>query len=156
MTHPSHIVERSALRREHDSNDDLALDAAGVKRGTVDVACASRRARVVSGLRGSMQLLRALTIAVVVLSAATCGQKDSSGASAANMLPDSASALRTALDTLRSLGAVDYVADSLVRDGDSITVWAGPRVWMATDRPTSAIALNRLGRVVRIRHVSGG
>jgi len=48
--------------------------------------------------------------------------------------PDSAAASSAALDTLRRLGAREYVVDSLVRHGDTAAVWAGPRVWMATDR----------------------
>lgn len=71
-------------------------------------------------------------------------------------IPDSAAAATAALDTLRGLGAKDYVVDSLVRRADTATVWAGPRVWMATDRPTSAVTVVRPARVVAVRHVYGG
>ena len=70
--------------------------------------------------------------------------------------PDSVAAATTALDTLRRLGARDYVVDSLVRRADTVTVWAGPRVWMATDRPTSAVSVVAPGRIVSIRQILGG
>jgi hypothetical protein len=70
--------------------------------------------------------------------------------------PDSAAAAISALDTLRRLGARDYVVDSLVRRADTATVWAGPRVWMATDRPTSAVSVVAPARIVGIRQILGG
>ena len=70
--------------------------------------------------------------------------------------PDSAAAATAALDTLGRLGAKDYVFDSLVRRADTATVWAGPRVWMATDRPTSVVTVVAPARVVGIRHIPGG
>ena len=72
------------------------------------------------------------------------------------LLPDSATAVRTALDTLHRAGAKDWIADSLVRRGDPVAVWAGPRVWMATDRPMSVVTIVRPARVVAIRHIFGG
>src|SRR4051794_33681928 len=65
--------------------------------------------------------------------------------------PDRAAAALSALDTLRRLGARDYVVDSLVWRADTATVWAGPRVWMATDRPTSAVSVVPPARIVGIR-----
>jgi hypothetical protein len=70
--------------------------------------------------------------------------------------PDSATAATAALDTLRRLGARDYVLDSLVRRADTATVWAGPRVWMATDRPTSVVSVVAPARIVGIRQILGG
>jgi hypothetical protein len=70
--------------------------------------------------------------------------------------PDSAAASSAALDTLRRLGAREYVVDSLVRHGDTAAVWAGPRVWMATDRPTSTVSVVAPARVVGIRSLDGG
>ena len=70
--------------------------------------------------------------------------------------PDSAAAATAAMDTLRRLGAKDYVVDSLVRRADTATIWAGPRVWMATDRPTSVVTVVAPARVVGIRHIPGG
>jgi len=72
------------------------------------------------------------------------------------LVPDSATAVRTALDTLHRAGAKDWIADSLVRRGDTVAVWAGPRVWMATDRPMSVVSIVRPARVVAIRHIFGG
>ena len=70
--------------------------------------------------------------------------------------PDSAAAATAGLDTLRRLGAKDYVVDSLVRRGDTAMVWAGPRVWMATDRPTSVVSVVAPARIVGIRQILGG
>jgi hypothetical protein len=70
--------------------------------------------------------------------------------------PDSAAAARAALDTLGRLGARDYVADSLVRRGDTLAVWTSPRVWMATDEPHSAVDIVPPARVVAVRHILGG
>jgi hypothetical protein len=70
--------------------------------------------------------------------------------------PDSSAAATAALDTLRRLGVGDYVVDSLVRRADTATVWAGPRVWMATDRPTSAVSIVAPTRIVGIRQILGG
>jgi hypothetical protein len=70
--------------------------------------------------------------------------------------PDSAAAVAAALDTLRRLGAKDYVVDSLVRRADTVIVWAGPRVWMATDRPTSAVSVMAPARIVGVRQIFGG
>ena len=70
--------------------------------------------------------------------------------------PDSATAATAALDTLRRLGASDYVIDSLVRRADTATVWVGPRVWMATDRPTSVVSVVAPARIVGIRQILGG
>jgi hypothetical protein len=70
--------------------------------------------------------------------------------------PDSAAAATAALDTLRRLGGKDYVVDSLVHRADTATVWAGPRVWMATDRPMSAVSVVAPARIVGIRHIMGG
>jgi hypothetical protein len=75
---------------------------------------------------------------------------------AAPAMPDSSAAATAALDTLRRLGAKDYVVDSLVRRADTATVWAGPRVWMATDRPTSAVSVVAPARIVGIREILGG
>ena len=77
-------------------------------------------------------------------------------AAAAPVAPDSAAAATAALDTLRQLGAKDYAIDSLVRRNDTATVWAGPRVWMATDRPTSVVSVVAPARIVGIRHILGG
>jgi hypothetical protein len=70
--------------------------------------------------------------------------------------PDSTALATAALDTLRRLGAKDYVVDSIARSGDTSIVWCGPRVWMATDRPTSAVSVVAPMRVVGVRHVMGG
>jgi hypothetical protein len=69
---------------------------------------------------------------------------------------DSAAVATAALDTLRRLGAKDYVVDSLVRRADTATVWAGPRVWMATDRPMSVVSVVAPARIVGIRRILGG
>ena len=70
--------------------------------------------------------------------------------------PDSTAVGTAALDTLHRLGAKDYVVDSIARSGDTSVVWCGPRVWMATDRPTSAVSVVAPTRVVGVRHVMGG
>jgi hypothetical protein len=70
--------------------------------------------------------------------------------------PDSAAAVRAAIDTLTRTGANDWVADSIARHGDTITVWTGPRVWMATDRPTTGVSIIAPARIVAIRHILGG
>ncbi len=70
--------------------------------------------------------------------------------------PDSATAVRAAIDTLTRTGAKDWVADSIARHGDTITVWTGPRVWMATDRPTTGVSVIAPARVVAIRRILGG
>ena len=75
---------------------------------------------------------------------------------ATSALPDSAAAVRAALDTLTRTGARDYVADSVIRHGDTLTVWTGPRVWNATDRPMSAVSVVPPARVVAVRHIMGG
>ena len=75
---------------------------------------------------------------------------------AAPAAPDSSAAATAALDTLGRLGAKDYVVDSLVRRADTAIVWTGPRVWMATDRPTSAISIVAPARIVGIRQILGG
>ena len=71
-------------------------------------------------------------------------------------VPDSATAVRIALDTLHRAGAKDWIADSLVRRGDTVAVWTGPRVWMATDRPMSVVTIVPPARVAAIRHIFGG
>jgi len=70
--------------------------------------------------------------------------------------PTDSAAARAALDTLARLGMKDFIVDSLVASGDTAVVWAGPRNWMATDRPTSAVTVARPARVIAIRHVYGG
>ncbi|HKP14521.1 MAG TPA: hypothetical protein VJT85_00585 [Gemmatimonadaceae bacterium] len=70
--------------------------------------------------------------------------------------PDSAAAATAALDTLQRLGAKDYVVDSLVRRADTAIVWTGPRVWMATDRPTSVVSIVAPARIVGVRQILGG
>jgi hypothetical protein len=75
---------------------------------------------------------------------------------AAPAVADSAAAATAALDTLRRLGAKDYAVDSLVRRGDTVSVWTGPRVWMATDRPMSVVSVVAPARIVGIRHILGG
>ena len=92
--------------------------------------------------------------AAVALLGLACSRADERGRTLA--APDSAAAATAALDTLRRLGATDYVVDSLVRRGDTATVWAGPRVWMATDRPTSGVSVVAPARVVGVRDVLGG
>ena len=77
-------------------------------------------------------------------------------AAASSPAPDSAAAATAALDTLRRLGAKDYVVDSLVRRADTAIVWAGPRVWMATDRPTSVVSVVAPARIVGVRQILGG
>jgi len=77
-------------------------------------------------------------------------------AAATPTMPDSVAAATAALDTLGRLGAKDYVVDSLVRRADTATVWAGPRVWMATDRPTSVVTVVAPARIVGIRQILGG
>ena len=69
---------------------------------------------------------------------------------------DSAAAATAALDTLGRLGAKDYTVDSLVRRADTVSVWTGPRVWMATDRPMSVVSVVAPARIVGIRHILGG
>ena len=108
----------------------------------------------------------ALALALALVSAGACGRSASrapataESATAAGVatsaLPDSAAAVRAALDTLTRTGARDYVADSLVRHGDTLTVWTGPRVWNATDRPMSAVSVVPPARVVAVRHIMGG
>jgi hypothetical protein len=93
-------------------------------------------------------------LAILVL-AQGCANDRGTG-SATPVTPDSAAAVVTALDTLRRLGAKDYVVDSLVRRGDTAIVWAGPRNWMATDRPTSAVSVLKPTRVVGVRQIMGG
>ena len=88
--------------------------------------------------------------------AAGCASEDERAAAGTPTPPDSATAATAALDTLDRLGAKDYVVDSLVRRADTATVWAGPRVWMATDRPTSVVTVVPPARVVGIRHIPGG
>jgi hypothetical protein len=93
--------------------------------------------------------------ALAVLGLAGCAG-ERSAASTKPAAPDSAAAATAALDTLRRLGTKDYVVDSLVRRGDTAFVWAGPRVWMATDRPTSVVSVVAPARIVGVRHIFGG
>jgi hypothetical protein len=95
-----------------------------------------------------------LALAFLVTGLATCGDRTPGGGTAA--VPDRDAAVRAALDTLGRLGAKDFIADSVVRHGDTVTVWTGPRVWMATDRPTTGVSLVGPLRVVAIEHVPGG
>ena len=88
---------------------------------------------------------------------AACGPRPSAQeAETAALGPDSAAAVRAALDTLGRLGALDYVADSLVRHGDTLAVWTSPREWMATDEPHSVVDIVPPARVVAVRHILGG
>ena len=101
----------------------------------------------------------ALACAAVFLLAgcdATDRQAVDTAATAGPARPDSAGAAAAALDTLARLGMTDFVVDSLVRRGDTAVVWAGPRRWMATDRPTSAVSVTPPARVAAVRHVYGG
>ena len=87
--------------------------------------------------------------------AGSCAKARESGAPALTV-PDSAATATAALDTLRRLGAKDYVVDSLVRRGDTAMVWVGPRVWMATDRPTSVVSVIAPAHIVAVRQIFGG
>ena len=82
--------------------------------------------------------------------------KGNERAAATRTVPDSAAAATAALDTLQRLGAKDYVVDSLVRRADTAIVWTGPRVWMATDRPTSVVSIVAPARIVGVRQILGG
>jgi hypothetical protein len=96
--------------------------------------------------------ITALTLLGVVVG---CANEREHSAATSNG-PDSAAVATAALDTLRRLGAKDYVVDSLVRRADTAIVWAGPRVWMATDRPTSVVSAVAPARIVGLRHILGG
>lgn len=104
----------------------------------------------------TVRILRRSIAAIATIGLACGGAGEREPASAAPAVPDSAAAARAALDTLGRLGAVDYVVDSLVLRGDTSTVWAGPRVWRATDRPTSAVSVVAPARVVGVRQILGG
>ena len=82
-----------------------------------------------------------------------CGNEGERAATAGTSAPPDSAAATAALDTLSRLGAKDYVVDSLVRRADTATVWTGPRVWMATDRPTSVVTVVAPARVVSIRQI---
>ena len=71
-------------------------------------------------------------------------------------LPDSATAVRAALDSLRRAGARDLVVDSVARRGDTLTVWLGPPNLMVTDRPATGVSMVPPARIVAIRLVPGG
>jgi hypothetical protein len=101
-------------------------------------------------------ILRAVCASLSLSGLACEGTDERASAVPSATPPDSAAAARAALDTLRRLGVTDYVVDSLVRRGDTATVWAGPRIWMATDRPTTAVSLVAPARVVGVREVLGG
>ena len=95
---------------------------------------------------------RRMLIATALVLAACDGRSQPADSSPAHLAPpDSAAAVRVAIDTLTRTGATDWVADSIVRRGDTITVWAGPRIWMATDRPTTGVSIIAPARVVGIR-----
>jgi len=96
-----------------------------------------------------------LTVLALLGIAGAC-TNEGERAVATSAAPDSSAAATAALDTLSRLGARDYVVDSLVRRADTATVWAGPRVWMATDRPTSAVSIVAPARIVGIRQILGG
>jgi hypothetical protein len=98
-----------------------------------------------------------LMAAALLVPACACGELQRSDSSSAPPAPpDSAAAVRAAIDTLTRTGATEWIADSIVRHGDTITVWTGPRVWMATDRPTTGVSIIAPARVVGIRHIFGG
>ena len=97
----------------------------------------------------------ALTLLTMLGLAAGCAS-ERERATAMPQAPDSVTAATVALDTLRRLGAKEYVVDSLVRRADTAFIWVGPRVWMATDRPTSVVSVMVPGRVVGVRHILGG
>ena len=98
-----------------------------------------------------------LAATALLLAACSGNEADPSDATPAQGAPpDSAAAVRAAIDTLTRTGAKDWVADSIARHGDTITVWTGPRVWMATDRPTTGVSVIAPARVVAIRHILGG
>ena len=112
-----------------------------------------QRRRSADGVRRVAFLMAALCTLLLA-----CGAKDEDAGEqqAPAPVPDSATAVRAALDTLHRAGAKDWIADSLIRRGDTVAVWAGPRVWMATDRPMSVVSIVRPARVVAIRHIFGG
>jgi hypothetical protein len=97
-------------------------------------------------------------VPALLLAACDAGERPAArtAETATPALTDSAAAARVALDTLARLGMKDFIVDSLVASGDTVVVWAGPRNWMATDRPTSAVTVVRPARVVAVRHVYGG
>ena len=96
-----------------------------------------------------------VALAVPLIGLAGCAPEDAP-APRSPAAPDSTAAAVLSLDTLRRLGAKDYVVDSLVRHGDTAIVWTGPREWMATDRPTTAVYVVPPGRVAVLRHILGG
>ena len=98
-----------------------------------------------------MALLLAASLGVL----AACSRADRAADAKARTV-DTAVAARIALDTLEKIGGKDMVADSTVRRGDTLAVWTGPRVWMATDRPMWVIDVVSPARVVGIRHIPGG
>ena len=88
---------------------------------------------------------------------AACGPRPGAQDAETDALgPDSAAAARAALDTLVRLGRRDYVADSLVRRGDTLAVWTSPSEWMATDEPHAVVDIVPPARVVAVRHILGG
>ena len=95
------------------------------------------------------------TVLTLLALASGCA-KEQERAAATPAAPDSAAAASAALDTLLRLGAKDYVVDSLVRRADTAIVWTGPRVWMATDRPTSVVSVVAPARIVGVRQILGG
>jgi hypothetical protein len=76
--------------------------------------------------------------------------------SASSAALDRAAAARVALDTLSGRWRAAQMIDSVVWRGDTAEVWIGPRDWMATDRPTTAVSILPPSRVVAVRHVPGG
>jgi len=104
----------------------------------------------------SARKLRIGFTALALLGVASACANERERAAPTLTVPDSAAAATAALDTLRRLGAKDYVIDSLVRHGDTATVWAGPRVWMATDRPTSVVSVVAPARIIAVRQIFGG
>ena len=106
--------------------------------------------------RSAGRILRFASVVAVSTLLPACDGKDQASEQPPAPIPDSATAVRTALDTLHRAGAKDWIADSLVRHGDTVAVWTGPRVWMATDRPMSVVTIVRPARIVAIRHILGG
>jgi hypothetical protein len=94
---------------------------------------------------------------LLLLAGCNATRRDADSARATGpQLPDSATAVSAALDTMARLGARDLIVDSLARHGDTLTVWFGPPNRMITDRPATGVAVLRPARVVSVRHVLGG
>ena len=100
--------------------------------------------------------LRRAALVAVVLAGCSAPGPNNRDTAMGSQLPDSATAVRVAADTLARRGARELVVDSIARHGDTLTIWFGPPNRMITDRPATGVSVLRPARVVGIRQIPGG